>query len=79
MFRLELSNFQFNWNKAGKGTVIKQQINEEIRIADLDTVLLTDKGRIPTKFKDKLLQIFDNRFAEILFRKLLRQIQNSST
>ena len=75
MFRLEFSDFQFNRDKAGKRTVIKQQVDEEICIADLNTVLLTDKGKVPTKFKYKLLQIFDDCFTEILFRKLLRQVQ----
>ena len=75
MFRLEFSDFQFNRDKAGKRTVIKQQVDEEICIADLNTVLLTDKGKVPAKFKYKLLQIFDDCFTEILFRKLLRQVQ----
>ena len=65
MFRLEFSDFQFNRDKAGKRTVIKQQVNEEICIANLNTVLLTDKGKVPTKFKYKLLQIFDDGFTEI--------------
>ena len=65
MFRLEFPDFQFNRDKAGKRTVIKQQVNEEICIANLNTVLLTDKGKVPTKFKYKLLQIFDDGFTEI--------------
>ena len=75
MFRLEFPDFQFNRDKAGERTVIKQQVNEEICIANLNAVLFPDKGKVPTKFEYKLLQIFDDRFAEILFRKLLRQVQ----
>jgi len=43
VFRLEFSDFQFNRDKTGKRTVIEQQINEEIRITDLNTVLLANK------------------------------------
>lgn len=79
MFRLEFSDFQFNRDKAGERTVIKQQVDEEICIADLNTVLLTDKGKVPTKFEYKLLQIFDDCFTEILSENCSGKSRNSST
>ena len=48
MFRLEFPDFQFDRDKAGERTVIKQQVNEEICIANLNAVLFPDLGKVPT-------------------------------
>ncbi len=49
MFRSEGINFQFDCNKAGQCTVIEQQINEEIRVADLNAVFFANKSEIMSK------------------------------
>lgn len=41
--------FQFDCNKAGQCTVIEQQINEEIRVADLNAVFFANKSEIMSK------------------------------
>lgn len=49
MFRSEGINFQFDCNKAGQCTVIEQQINEEIRVANLNAVFFANKSEIMSK------------------------------
>ena len=49
MFRSEGINFQFDCNKTGQCTVIEQQINEEIRVADLNAVFFANKSEIMSK------------------------------
>ena len=49
MFRSEGINFQFDCNKAGQCTVTEQQINEEIRVANLNAVFFANKSEIMSK------------------------------
>jgi len=49
MFRTEGVDFQFNRHKAGQRTIVKQQINEEICVADLNTIFFANKSEIMSK------------------------------
>ena len=75
MLRFEFSDFQLDRDEAGQRAVVKQQINEKIRIADLHAVFFADEGEVAAEFEDKTLQIFNDCFAEALFGEFLRQIQ----
>ena len=51
MLRVEHINLQLDSHKAGQSAVIEQQINEEVRIADLHTVFFTDECEIGDRRK----------------------------
>ena len=63
MLRLELSDLQFNRHKARQRTVVKQQIDEKICVANLNTVFFTDKRKVFAKLQNELLQVLDNCFS----------------
>ena len=59
--------FQFDCNKAGQCTVIEQQINEEIRVADLNAVFFANKSEIMSKLYNEVFQMRDNLTPQVLF------------
>ena len=75
MLWLEFPDFQFNRNKAGQCSMIKQQVNIKVLPANLYTVFLTNKGKILSKFKNELFQILHDGLTKILFGILFRQVQ----
>ena len=75
MFWSELIHLKLYSHKTGKQSIVEQQVDEEIRVADLNAVLLADKGKVLAQLKNELLQICDNAFAEILLFEGFRQIE----
>ena len=55
--------------------MIKQQINKEIMIAHLNTIFFSDKSKILSNFKNKIFQITNDGFLQIMFRHRIRDIK----
>ena len=53
----------------------KQQIDAIILIAYLNGVFFPDKGKILSKLQNEIAHALHQRLAEVIFMKLLRQIQ----
>ena len=53
----------------------EKEINKEISVADLNAVLLADERKVFAEFQNKLFQIGDDRFPQILLFEILRNIQ----
>jgi len=54
MLRLEMVDFQLNDKQTGKFPIIEQQINIEIRIANLYAVFLANERKVLAKLQNKI-------------------------
>jgi hypothetical protein len=54
IFRLKFIDFEFKCNQALKFTIEEKQVNGEIAVPNLQTVLLSQKGEVSPKFKNEV-------------------------
>ena len=72
---LEFVDLQLERNEALQLTVIEQQIEAEIFAANLQQILLTDKGEIATKFEEEAAKVCSQGSLQIGFRMLIGQVK----
>ena len=75
MFRTEGIDLQFNRHKAGQGAVVEQQVDEEIRVTDLNTIFFTDESKVMSKFQNKIFEMRNNLPPQIFFLVRLFKIK----
>jgi hypothetical protein len=71
---LKFIDFEFKGNKALEFTVEKEQIDKEVTVANLQTVLLSQEGEVSTEFKDEISEIVDKRSFQVVLRVIGLQI-----
>jgi hypothetical protein len=64
----QLSYFQIDEHVALQKTVVENQIDEEVFFIESEALLTCLEKKSLTKFKKKMLNVFDDRCFEIRFR-----------
>src|ERR1700685_40324 len=72
---LETVDLQLNVHQAIQAPVEEQQVDLEIRPANLDGIMAADKTEIATEFDEEVLQLRDESVVEIRFRMVFGKVQ----
>jgi hypothetical protein len=72
---LKLIDFEFKGNETLKFTMEEEEINEEVTVANLETVFLSKESEIATEFEDEVFEIIDEGGFKVVFGMVGRQIE----
>lgn len=67
VFGFEFVDFEFKGDEALEFAVVEEEVDEEVAVADLETVFLTEEGEVASEFEDEVAEAADEGGFEVAF------------